>query len=187
MVLVLLHFSRLKALVKNVAKQFEWFFFFIFSSREKANVDWIRKRLMLSTVYRCQWHSKHHLLTTKAPFRVTIKLVQCKSNAAMKLIQDPDSNHRAILEMSYQKRARYRRRQVVNRDGVCGLGMVNTYWRTASRTTESHLTLSSNVNTDYSLQNLRCCVYAQRIFTWRKKIRHRFRHFRPVRILHNFT
>ncbi|XP_025077128.1 15-hydroxyprostaglandin dehydrogenase [NAD(+)]-like [Pomacea canaliculata] len=44
----------------------------------------------------------------------------------MKLMRDPDNNG-AILEVSLEKGARYRRRQVVDRDGVSDLVVVDTY------------------------------------------------------------
>ncbi|PVD19627.1 hypothetical protein C0Q70_20117 [Pomacea canaliculata] len=47
-------------------------------------------------------------------------------DAVMKLIQDPDNNG-AILAVTLKKGARYRRRQVVDRDGVNDLVIVDTY------------------------------------------------------------
>ncbi|PVD19625.1 hypothetical protein C0Q70_20115 [Pomacea canaliculata] len=46
--------------------------------------------------------------------------------AVMKLIRDPDNNG-AILEVSHEKGARYRRRQVVDRDDVSDVEEVDTY------------------------------------------------------------
>ncbi|XP_025077453.1 15-hydroxyprostaglandin dehydrogenase [NAD(+)]-like isoform X2 [Pomacea canaliculata] len=48
------------------------------------------------------------------------------ADAVMKLIQDPDNNG-AILEVTLKKGARYRRRQVVDRDGVNDLVIMDTY------------------------------------------------------------
>ncbi|XP_025078402.1 15-hydroxyprostaglandin dehydrogenase [NAD(+)]-like [Pomacea canaliculata] len=48
------------------------------------------------------------------------------AQAVIKLIQDPDNNG-AILEVSLAKGARYRRRQIVDRDGVSDLVVVDTY------------------------------------------------------------
>ncbi|XP_025077625.1 15-hydroxyprostaglandin dehydrogenase [NAD(+)]-like [Pomacea canaliculata] len=46
--------------------------------------------------------------------------------AVMKLIRDPDNNC-AILEVSHEKGARYLRRQVVDRDDVSDVEVVDTY------------------------------------------------------------